>query len=270
MLGKWNSNAPPDALNGRHPSSSRITGSSLVSRIPPPLSPGLFLFEGVDQFNGREEADFPAVMLNGLDAEGGSDIGFSGARAADQNDILRPIHERAAVQRPDGGLVDFAGGKVEAGEVLAGRKAGRLHVTGDGANLAFGQFGLQQLRQHRDAIVGQTIPRIVCLPSSYLKSRCALPDQIGDGPGHAMHLQTAEHDDNGTGGRIMTHGGLRRSGCAGRHGVRHWPWACDAVPGPTAYPVAARQPPCHRPTGTTGSAHGSWSARPWPATAPRR
>jgi hypothetical protein len=35
-------------------------------------------------------------------------------------------------------------------------------VVGDGADFAFGQFCLQQLRQDRDAIVGQTIPRIVC------------------------------------------------------------------------------------------------------------
>jgi hypothetical protein len=36
----------------------------------PGLVLGLFLFEGVDQFDGREEADFPAVVLDGLDAEG--------------------------------------------------------------------------------------------------------------------------------------------------------------------------------------------------------
>ena len=42
----------------------------------PRLSLGLLLFEGVDQFNGGEEADLAAVMLDGLDAEGGCDVGL--------------------------------------------------------------------------------------------------------------------------------------------------------------------------------------------------
>src|SRR5690606_36583306 len=39
LLSRWNSNAPPEALNGRYPSSSRITRSSLVrlSAICPAL-----------------------------------------------------------------------------------------------------------------------------------------------------------------------------------------------------------------------------------------
>ena len=40
----------------------------------PRLSLGLLLFEGVDQFNGGEEADLAAVVLDGLDAEGGCDM----------------------------------------------------------------------------------------------------------------------------------------------------------------------------------------------------
>ena len=40
----------------------------------PGLALGLLLFEGVDQFNGGEEADLAAVMLDGLDAEGGRDM----------------------------------------------------------------------------------------------------------------------------------------------------------------------------------------------------
>ena len=80
----------------------------------------------------------------------------------DQHDILGTVHELAAVQGPGGGFVDLAGGEVEAGEVFIGRKAGRLHVISNGSDLAFGQFGLQELRQHRNAIVGQMIPRIIC------------------------------------------------------------------------------------------------------------
>ena len=83
----------------------------------PCLAPGLFLFEGVDQFGGGEEADFAAMMFDGLNAEGGRDMGFSFARAADQHDVLRAIHELAAVQCPDSGLVDLAGGEVECGDL---------------------------------------------------------------------------------------------------------------------------------------------------------
>ena len=38
------------------------------------LSLGLLLFKGIDQFDGGEEADLAAVMLNGLDAEGGCGV----------------------------------------------------------------------------------------------------------------------------------------------------------------------------------------------------
>jgi hypothetical protein len=43
------------------------------------LALGLFLFEGIDQFDGREEADLSAVMFDGLDAEGGGNMGFAGS-----------------------------------------------------------------------------------------------------------------------------------------------------------------------------------------------
>ena len=42
----------------------------------PGLSLGFFLFEGVDEFDGREEPDPLVVMLDGLDADGGGDDGF--------------------------------------------------------------------------------------------------------------------------------------------------------------------------------------------------
>ena len=50
---------------------------------------GLFLLEGIDQFNGREEADFAAMMLDCLDTKGCGDMGFAGARQA--NDILPAV-----------------------------------------------------------------------------------------------------------------------------------------------------------------------------------
>ena len=81
---------------------------------------GLFLLEGIDQFNGREEAGFAAMMLDCLDAKGCGDMGFAGARAASQDHVLGSIQELTAMQGPDGGLVDLAGGKVKPREVLVG------------------------------------------------------------------------------------------------------------------------------------------------------
>ena len=53
-------------------------------------------------------------MFYGLNAEGSGNMGLAGAWATDQHDILRTIHELAAMQGPDRCLVDLAGGKVEA------------------------------------------------------------------------------------------------------------------------------------------------------------
>ena len=100
-------------------------------------------------------------------------MGLAGARATDQDHVLRPIHELTAMQCPDSGLIDLAGGEVEAREILVGWEARGLHVISDGAHLAFGQFGLQQLREHRDG---------------GFNGWRALFDQVGDGLGHAIHL----------------------------------------------------------------------------------
>ncbi len=114
LLSKWNSKAPPEALNGRYPCSSRmdedqelIRGiNSLRTEVGlgqafcalPGLALGLFLFEGVDQVDGRKEADLAAVMFDGLDTESGGDMGLAGSRAADQHDIPGTVHELAAVR----------------------------------------------------------------------------------------------------------------------------------------------------------------------------
>lgn len=55
----------------------------------PGLCKGLFLFEGVDEFDGGEEADPFVVLLDGLDANGRGDVGFAGPRRG--SDILPGI-----------------------------------------------------------------------------------------------------------------------------------------------------------------------------------
>lgn len=46
------------------------------------LALGLLLLERVDEFDGGEEANALAMMLDRLHAEGGGDVGLAGARAA--------------------------------------------------------------------------------------------------------------------------------------------------------------------------------------------
>lgn len=63
-------------------------------------------------------------------------------------------------------------------------------MIGDGANLALGHLGLQQLGQDGDGRI---------------KGRSPLLDKVRDGLGHAIHLQATQHDDDGCAGGIMTH-----------------------------------------------------------------
>jgi hypothetical protein len=66
---------------------------------------GLFLLEGIDQLDGREEAHLATMALHGLVANGGSDVRFASARASDQDEVLgsiralkRPIDQRVISQ----------------------------------------------------------------------------------------------------------------------------------------------------------------------------
>jgi hypothetical protein len=77
------------------------------------LSERLFLLQRVDEFQGRVEAHFAPVMLDGLDADGRCDVALARARPTDQDNILGVFHERATVQLPDGGFIDLAGFEVK-------------------------------------------------------------------------------------------------------------------------------------------------------------
>src|SRR6202453_2540813 len=90
----------------------------------------LLLFESVDEFDGGEEPDALAVMLDGLDADRRGEVRFACARAADQDDIVSIFQELAAMELSYERLVDFAAGEVEAGEVAIRRKARRLELIG--------------------------------------------------------------------------------------------------------------------------------------------
>ena len=53
------------------------------------LSLRLLLFDGVDEFDGGEEADPPVMMLDGLDAESRGDVGLASTGTVDQDDVAR-------------------------------------------------------------------------------------------------------------------------------------------------------------------------------------
>jgi hypothetical protein len=168
---------------------------------------GLLLLERVDQIDGGEEADLLAVMLDGLDAERGGDVGLAGARPADQHDVVAPsMNSPRCSWRTMASLTSLEA-KSKPGQILVGREAGGLDLVGDGPDLALGHLGLEQLGQDRHGGI---------------EGGRALFDQIADGLGHAVHLEAAQHDHDGGAGGIMTHGA---SPSAGRRSARHWPWA---------------------------------------------
>ncbi len=66
------------------------------------LALGLLLFQGIDQFNGREEADPSTVVFDGLDTEGGGGVGLAGAGPTDQHHVLGTVQELTFMQLPQG------------------------------------------------------------------------------------------------------------------------------------------------------------------------
>ena len=68
----------------------------------------LFLFEGVDEFDGREEPHALAVVLDRLDADGGGQMRLARSGAADEHGVVGVRHEIAAVKLADERLVDLA------------------------------------------------------------------------------------------------------------------------------------------------------------------
>lgn len=146
-------------------------------------------------------------MFDGLHTERGGDMGLSGARTANQHDIVGNIDKVATVKLSDQRLVDLAAGKVEAGKIPIGREPRDLELIGDGPHLALGRLGLEQLGEHRNG---------------GFERRRPLCHEIGNGLCHTVHLEASEHHDDSATGRIMTHGG---SPDAAHHSVRHWPSA---------------------------------------------
>jgi hypothetical protein len=56
-------------------------------------------------------------------------VSLAGAGPNDQHGVIGPVDEVVAVELADHGLVDLAGGKIEAGEVLVGRVTFAVSVS---------------------------------------------------------------------------------------------------------------------------------------------
>src|SRR6202165_3799324 len=90
----------------------------------------LLLFESVDEFDGGEEPDALAVMLDGLDADRGGEMRLPRAGAAAQGAIVRLFQELASVELAQQRLVDLAAGEVEASKIAIVREASGLELVG--------------------------------------------------------------------------------------------------------------------------------------------
>src|SRR5580692_7839176 len=95
----------------------------------------LLLFEGVDEFDGGEEPNALAVLLDGLDADRRGEMRLPRARAADQDDIVRVLQELATMELSYERLIGLAAGEVKAGEVAVVWEAGRLELVGGRSDL---------------------------------------------------------------------------------------------------------------------------------------
>src|SRR5580693_8933062 len=105
----------------------------------------LLLFKSVDQFDGGEEPDALAMMLDGLDADRRGEMRLACAGTADQDDIVGVLQELAAMELTGERLVDLAAGEVEAGKVAIVRKAGRFELIGGRAHFPVRRLRLQEL-----------------------------------------------------------------------------------------------------------------------------
>src|SRR5580700_1190352 len=88
----------------------------------------LLLFKSVDEFDGGEEPDALAVVLDRLDADRRSEMRLARAGAADQDDIVGVFQELAAMELTGERLVDLAAGEVEAGKIAIVWKAGGFEL----------------------------------------------------------------------------------------------------------------------------------------------
>ena len=154
---------------------------------------GLLQLQCVDQLDGREEAHAPLLVLHGLHAESGGQVGLAGTRTAHEHQVLARVHEVAAMQLPQQRFVHGTLAEVEGAQVAVVREAGRLELVLDGAHFPFGDLGLEQgIHQGQGIAAG----------------RAALFDQFLQRLRHAVQAQVFERGQQA----IRLHGAPSASG----------------------------------------------------------
>lgn len=103
----------------------------------------LFPFQLIDQIHGVVEAH-PLALMNGHHTQRGGQVGFAGAGAADQDQVMRAVHEGAAGQLLDLPLIERGFLPVETAEVAMNRETGGLELIAQAAHLAIRLLGLDQ------------------------------------------------------------------------------------------------------------------------------
>src|SRR5277367_2217250 len=109
----------------------------------------LLLFESVDEFDGGEEPDALAMVLDRLDADRRSEMRLACAGAADEDDIVGVLQKLATMQLTCEGLVDLTAGEVKARKIAIVRKAGGFELISRRSHLPIGRLCFQKLRQDR-------------------------------------------------------------------------------------------------------------------------
>ncbi len=103
----------------------------------------LFLLQLIDEIDDVIEPD-PVPGLDGGHAEGNGEMGFAGAGATDQNQIVSGGGERGGGQLPEARFRERRFGEVEMRQIPVHGEAGHLQLIAQGAHLPIGFFGLDQ------------------------------------------------------------------------------------------------------------------------------
>ncbi|MNF55759.1 hypothetical protein D3C84_372320 [compost metagenome] len=82
--------------------------------------------------------------MDGRDPQRSGQVGFAGAGTADQNQVMRAVHEGAAGQLLDLLVIERSFLPVETAEVAMNREAGGLELIAQAAHLAICLLGLNQ------------------------------------------------------------------------------------------------------------------------------
>jgi hypothetical protein len=136
----------------------------------------LFALQLVHEVDGVVEAHAFAAV-DGSPPQGCGQVGFAGAGAADQDQVMRGRHEGCAGQLLDLRLRQGRFGPIKPGQIAVYRKARDLELVAQAADLAIGELGLDHAVEQCLGLHGP--------PGS-------LGEPLVPGGGHAVEVQRVE------------------------------------------------------------------------------